>query len=190
MPTPRTPTPRRLRTIALRESLEQKLYAQTNEFAPSMPSDPAGTSSCRMKKKMCYGQGNKFNNIGRWSELCVNQAHIANSRGCTNVQMLTPQLLDWELDVLRDLWIRYDFIGKKWGKQDIPEHLLTPISGPQPPIPAARRTSKPSLKRQRSPSPPRHLPAPIVAREIIDLTLPSRKKRKVINHLGFIDLTN
>ena len=63
----RTPTPIRLRTLELRRSLERQLLAQVDEFAPPVPPDPPGSSSCRMRKEKCYGRGDDFERIGRWT---------------------------------------------------------------------------------------------------------------------------
>ncbi|KAJ7711702.1 hypothetical protein B0H16DRAFT_1480111 [Mycena metata] len=168
----RTPTPRRLRIIALRDSLERRIITQTEQFAPARPHDPAGTHLCHFKKELCVGRGQDFDNIGRWTGFCWSRTHRSENRNCTKVQMLTPKLLDWQLDVLRNLWVQYDMTGKKWGKQDVPAHLLAPIPLPQPPTPATPRT-----KRKRAPSP---------AREIIDLTVdvPQPKKRKLETGTG------
>ncbi|KAJ7893895.1 hypothetical protein B0H14DRAFT_2559522 [Mycena olivaceomarginata] len=120
-------------------------------------------------------------------------AHTSTNRACTRVHMLTPKLLEWQLDTLRDLWIRYCLTGKKWGKQDVPNHLLAPVPAPQPPIPASRRTFTTLSKRKRSPSPPprpREVTTGPVERNFIDLTLPERKKRKIVIDLRVIDLTN
>jgi hypothetical protein len=62
----RTPTPIRARTLALRKSLEHQLIAQTDEFAAPLPPDPPGSSSCRIRKQLCYGRGDDFDRIGRW----------------------------------------------------------------------------------------------------------------------------
>ncbi|KAJ7192078.1 hypothetical protein GGX14DRAFT_406624 [Mycena pura] len=52
--------------------------------------------------------------------------------------MLSPKLSSSQLDVLRGLWIEYSLTGKKWGKQDVPAHLLPPLSAPRDPIPVRR----------------------------------------------------
>ncbi|KAJ6526528.1 hypothetical protein DFH09DRAFT_1095242 [Mycena vulgaris] len=185
--TPRPLTPRRRRTLALRESLERQILRQTQEFSPHIPPDPPATSSCRIKKVMCYGRGEDFDNIGRWTAMCVKRDHTTSTRPCTKIQMLTPKLLDWQLDVLRALWVRYDHTGKKWGKQDVPEDLLAPIASLPPPHPI--RTSRPhcfvsnhaARKRKRSPSPtlPRHVPVRFIDLNVIDLTVPAPKKRRI-----------
>jgi hypothetical protein len=64
--TTRTPTPIRARTLALRESLERQLIAQTDEFAAPLPPDPPGSGSCRIRKQLCYGRGDDFDRVGRW----------------------------------------------------------------------------------------------------------------------------
>ncbi|KAJ6471061.1 hypothetical protein DFH09DRAFT_1104449 [Mycena vulgaris] len=192
--TSRPLTPRRRRTLALRESLERQILRQTQEFSPPIPPDPPATSSCRIKKIMCYGRGEDFDNIGRWTAMCVKRDHTTSTRSCTKIQMLTPKLLDWQLDVLRALWVRYDHTGKKWGKQDVPEDLLAPIASLPPPIPSAPRVPTASVrttstavsnhaarKRKRSPSPtlPRHVPVRFIDLKVIDLTVPAPKKRRI-----------
>ncbi|KAJ7166381.1 hypothetical protein C8R43DRAFT_1162878 [Mycena crocata] len=195
--TPRPPTPRRLKTLQLRESLDRQIIRQTQEFSPPMPADPAGSSSCRLKKMMCYGKGDVFDNIGRWCALCLNRAH--SDRKCAKLCMLTPRLHAYDLDILHHLWVQYDQTGKKWGKQDVPEYLLAPIPPPQPLIISAASRTAPQ-KRKRSPSPapipipalipapipafPAHVPVRFIDLEVIDLTVASHKKRKIV-----VDLT-
>ncbi|KAJ7678602.1 hypothetical protein B0H17DRAFT_1206666 [Mycena rosella] len=195
----RPPTPRRLRILALRDSLQRQIYRQTEEFSLPIPRDPAGTSSCRIQKAMCYGRGEDFENIGRWTAMCMIRDHASSGRPCTKIQMITPKLLAWQLDVLSALWVRYDLTGKKWGKQEVPERLHAVLPGPLvPSAPRPRNTAAPapataagsfnltSRKRKRSISPlPPHVPVRVIDLEVIDLTSPERKKRKT----PFIDLT-
>ncbi|KAJ7656586.1 hypothetical protein B0H17DRAFT_1213791 [Mycena rosella] len=136
----RPPTPRRLRILALRDSLQRQIYRQTEEFSPPIPRDPACTSSCRIQKAMCYGRGEDFENIGRWTAMCIIRDHASSGRPCTKIQMITPKLLAWQLDVLSALWVRYDLTGKKWGKQEVPERLHAMLPGPALPlVPSAPR---------------------------------------------------
>jgi hypothetical protein len=67
---PSTPlTPRRARVIAERQSLEQQINQQAEEFAPPTPNSPACTGTCHYIKRLCYGRGEVFDNIGRFSGL-------------------------------------------------------------------------------------------------------------------------
>ncbi|KAF7371876.1 hypothetical protein MVEN_00044800 [Mycena venus] len=206
-PVSRPRTPARLRILELRTSIEQQLTAQIEQFAGPAPPQPYAPGSCRMRMTLSYGRGKEFEfTVARWTTFCV--AH--SKAQCTRVQMISPQLSGWKLEVVRNLWIEYTLTGKKWGKQDVPAHLIPPVSPPQdtipatsrpptprpgpslqPRIPAAPRTalqltrSTPS-KRKRSPTPP---PSLRIRPDIIDLTGPELKKRRIVIDLEEIDLT-
>jgi hypothetical protein len=121
--------------------------------------------------------------------------------------MLTPQLVDWQLGILRGFWVRYDRLGKKWAKADVPQHLYdhhTPdtidpsqsASTSQPrqeqSIPrasssraVATATTSTTLKRKRSEVTP---PPMRTSKEILDLTSSPPKKRRAYIWVDEIDL--
>ncbi|KAJ7139002.1 hypothetical protein C8R44DRAFT_867176 [Mycena epipterygia] len=247
---PSTPlTPRRARVIAERQSLEQQINQQAEEFAPPTPNSPACTGTCHYIKRLCYGRGEVFDNIGCFSGLCISRDHRATQRFCTKARFLTPPLPNWQLDVLRALCIKFDLTGKKWGKQDVPAYLLGRVPSLTPPIPSghhapalpapttpacivaatparanattpartnaatpvhaeaatparavattsardARATSSnlTTRKWKRAPSPiPPHVPVRVIDLEVVDLTVPTHKKRRIVVDLEVIDLTD
>lgn len=149
---PSTPlTPRRARVIAERQSLEQQINQQAEEFAPPTPNSPACTGTCHYIKRLCYGRGEVFDNIGRFSGLVrlpicfvyslaepIHSVHL--TRSPRHAAVLYENSISHssaaQLAVgcpARALWIKFDLTGKKWGKQDVPAYLLGRVPPPTPP---------------------------------------------------------
>ncbi|KAJ7672950.1 hypothetical protein B0H17DRAFT_1141047 [Mycena rosella] len=216
----RPPTPRRLRILALRDSLQRQIYRQTKNFPRPYRATPHAPAHAVSKKPCAMGEAKTLKTLvdgPQWSVFsplihlvlsshtiaqCIIRDHASSGRPCTKIQMITPKLLAWQLDVLSALWVRYDLTGKKWGKQEVPERLHAMLPGPALPLvpsaPRPRNTAAPapataagsfnltSRKRKRSISPlPPHVPVRVIDLEVIYLTSPERKKRKT----PFIDLT-
>ncbi|KAJ7511415.1 hypothetical protein B0H11DRAFT_2215242 [Mycena galericulata] len=197
-PTSRPITARRQRILAERQAISDKIYEWTDVFAGPAPTQAIpGSSGCRFRTGICYGRGDDFDLIGRWTGLCIIPAHKDSGFACTKTHLLTARLEDWQLDLLRGLWVDYDRLGKKWGKASVPDHLYartepTRSAGPPPAAstsqrradvldnrPSSSRTisnTKTSQKRKRSPSPVLRVPKP---QHIIDLTSPPAKKRRL-----------
>jgi hypothetical protein len=65
---PRTPTIGRQRILADRESIGQKIREWAEIFAGPAPALPASTlNDCDVRPRLCYGQGDHFDIIGRWT---------------------------------------------------------------------------------------------------------------------------
>lgn len=77
------PNARRLRILEERESLQDQIYRQTEEFAAPIPPNPLGSSQCRFKQSLSYGRGTEFDIIGtRWGMVCISTCHSIHS--CLN----------------------------------------------------------------------------------------------------------
>ncbi|KAJ7257330.1 hypothetical protein C8J57DRAFT_1516797 [Mycena rebaudengoi] len=141
---PRSPSARTLRTYARRSSMQNQICELAEALAGPRPTITQ-RQYCAVRIKLCYGRGEDFDNIGRYTRVCVSRDNRSLGLSCATAHMLTPKLPEWQLRMLRELWAEYDLLGKKWGKANVPGELhlfAAAATAPRPVLPSfSRRTA-------------------------------------------------
>jgi hypothetical protein len=85
---PRAPTIGRQRILAERDSITRQLMEWTEAFAgPAPAQNRSRPTDCRGSPRLCYGRGDNFDLIGRWTDLVCALLVSASSSDLIDIAM-------------------------------------------------------------------------------------------------------